>query len=293
MIVIHNPAAGPARAAILAEVLRHLARLGASVELAGTEHPGHAEALARAAASHGGAPLVVAAGGDGTIAEVVNGLAGTGARLGIIPTGTANVLAHELGLPRAPAALAAMLCAAHTVPLWPGMLLRAGPPPRHFVQMLGVGLDAHVVHTLPLALKRHLGRYAYVLHTLRALAAYQFPRLLLTIDGAATETHGAIVSKGRYYAGAFLLAPDASVTAPDFSVTLLDYPGRLAALRAGLALGRGQTARLPGIRRLRAREIGFTGPDGVPAQADGDPAGTTPFILRNAETPIPVVVPAG
>ena len=66
--------------------------------------------------------MVVAAGGDGTIAEVANGLMGSGARLGVIPLGTANVLAHELALPFAPRAVAAALAFGRTRPLWPGMV---------------------------------------------------------------------------------------------------------------------------------------------------------------------------
>lgn len=291
VIVIHNPTAGAARSGRLAAVLRHLEQLGAIVERAATEHPGHAEAIARAVAARGGAPLVVAAGGDGTIAEVVNGLVGGDACLGIIPIGTANVLARELCLPTDPAALVAMLVAGHTIPLWPGVIARMGQAPRCFVQMLGVGFDAHVVNTLSLPLKRRLGRAAYVVQAVRALATYRFPRLELEIDGVATATYGAIVSKGRFYGGGYLLAPDARVTAPDFSITLLDHPGPGATLRSGVALGRGTLARLPGIRRMRAHRVDFLNPDGVAAQADGDPAGTTPFSLRNAEKPLAVLVP--
>ena len=95
MVIVFNPVAGRRRAALLWRVLDVLAANGIRLDLAETHRAGHAEALAREAV-RGGAPMVVAAGGDGTIAEVANGLMGSRARLGVIPLGTANVLAHEL-----------------------------------------------------------------------------------------------------------------------------------------------------------------------------------------------------
>ena len=118
-------------------VLDLLMASGVRLDLAETTHAGHAIELARDAA-RAGADLVVAAGGDGTIAEVANGLMGGTSRLGVIPLGTANVLAHELRLPFAPAAIAASLAFCRTRPLWPG-LARLAEGERLFVQMLGVG----------------------------------------------------------------------------------------------------------------------------------------------------------
>src|SRR5579875_2617970 len=159
-IVIFNPTAGRRRAYALWQVLDVMSANGMRIELAETSHAGHATELAREAAG-GGARLVVAAGGDGTIAEVANGIAGSGAHLGIIPLGTANVLANELSLPFSPRAVAAALAFGRTCALWPG-LARNGTSSRLFVQMLGVGLDAQVVHALSPALKRLLGKGAYV-----------------------------------------------------------------------------------------------------------------------------------
>src|ERR1700722_6261323 len=108
MIVVFNPVAGMRRASLMWRVLDVLVANGVRIELSETHRPGHAEALAREAAVRGFS-MVVAAGGDGTIAEVANGLMGSTARLGVIPLGTANVLAHELGLPFAPKSVAAAL----------------------------------------------------------------------------------------------------------------------------------------------------------------------------------------
>lgn len=148
---------------------------GMRLDLARTTHAGHAAALAREAAESG-ARLVVAAGGDGTTAKVARGLQGSGAALGIVPLGTANVPAHGLGVPFAPRDCAAALAFGQTRPLWPGVATAAASgEPRLFVQMLGVGFDAAVVHGLPLGLKRLTGRGAYVVQSLREMARYPFP----------------------------------------------------------------------------------------------------------------------
>src|SRR3954466_11143251 len=101
MMIVFNPVAGRRRAHLLWRVLDVLVANGVRLDLAETPRPEHASSLAREAAKRG-ETLVVAAGGDGTIAEVANGLIGTSTRLGVIPLGTANVLAHEMGLPFTP-----------------------------------------------------------------------------------------------------------------------------------------------------------------------------------------------
>ncbi len=295
MIIIHNPTAGARRAGALWRVLDILSASGVRVELLETAHPGHATELAFAACLGAGTPpLVVAAGGDGTIAEVANGLAAAGccvgaraARLGVIPIGTANVLARELGLPMTPKTVAAALAFGRTRALWPG-IARGAQPDRLFVQMLGVGLDAQVVHRLPPRLKRALGRGAYVLQTLRELARYDYAPIRLRIDGAAAEAASVIVSKGTLYAGQYLLAPGARPGEPGFTVALFEQPGPWSALMYGAALPLNLLPCAPGVRLVRASRVEILG--GAPAQADGDPAGCVPVSISDAAAPLAVVV---
>lgn len=285
MLVVFNPAAGRRRTQRLWRVLDVMIQSGVKLELAETLHPGHATELAQAAA-RSGRRLVVAAGGDGTVAQVAAGLAGSPTQMGIIPLGTANVLAHELGLSFAPRAVAAALAFGRTRELWPGVA-RSEHGARLFVQMLGAGFDAKVVHHLSLPLKRAIGKAAYVLQGLRETIRYQFPRIAVTIDGVATEAGSVIVTKGRFYAGQFMLAPDASPAAPGFSVALFDRAGPLSTLAYGAALPLGLLRRMPGVRLLRAREISF---GDHRAQTDGDPAGSGPLVVSDAPAPIRVVV---
>lgn len=285
MLIIFNPAAGRRRAQRLWRVLDVMMQNGVKLELAETTHRGHATELAQEAARQG-MRLVVAAGGDGTIAEVAAGLAGSDTPLGIIPLGTANVLAHELGLPFAPRAVAAALAFGRTRTLWPGLASSPGGL-RLFVQMIGAGFDAEVVHHLPLGLKRALGRGAYVLQGLRETIRYRFPRIAISIDGVATEAGSVIVTKGRLYAGRYVLAPDADPLAPGFTVAMFDRAGPLAAMAYGAALTMNLMPRMPGLRFKRGHEISF---GANRTQVDGDPGHSGPTTIRNAAAPIRVVV---
>jgi YegS/Rv2252/BmrU family lipid kinase len=288
MLIVFNPTAGRARASLLWRVLDVMVENGVRIELAETRRPGHAEALARDAAT-ARAPIVVAAGGDGTIAEVASGLLGSQTRLGVIPLGTANVLAHELALPFSGRAVAAALVFGRTRTLWPGLASGANGK-RIFVQMLGVGFDAQVVHQIDGTMKRSLGRSAYLLQGLREVARYDFAPIAVRIDEAETRASSVIVSKGRLYGGHHLLAPQAQPAQPGFSVALFDHGGPAAAMLYGAALPLGLLARLPGIRHLRAHRIEIASEVIVPAQSDGDAAGCTPLSITDAPAPIQIVV---
>ena len=288
MVIIFNPVAGRRRAALLWRVLDVLVHNGVRLDVAETRCSGDAACLAREAASRG-EKLVVAAGGDGTIAEVANGLLGTGVRLGVIPLGTANVLAHELALPFAPRAVAAALAFGRTRRLWPG-LARGTNGARLFVQMLGVGFDAYVVHHLPLAMKRVFGRGAYVMEALRDTVSYRYAPITVRVDGAESQAASVIVSKGRFYAGRYLLAPDAIPEARGFSVSLFRHNGAGAALMYGAALPLNLLAHAPGVQHVRAQQVDVVGNRAAPAQADGDPAGYAPLSVIDAPEPIDVVM---
>jgi diacylglycerol kinase (ATP) len=287
VVIVFNPAAGRRRAQLLWRVLDVMSANGVRLELTETRHPGHAFELARSAAC-AGVKLVVAAGGDGTIAEVANGLSSSTCRLGIIPLGTANVLAHELGLPFAPLAVAASLAFSRSRAVWPGVVSGGGGK-RLFVQMLGAGFDAQVVHHLSVRLKGAIGRGAYVAQSLREAARYKFAPIRLRIDGQQTEAFSVIITKGHFYAGRYMLAPGASPMEKGFSVVLFDRGGPVSALMYGAALTLNMIPRVPGIRLLRATTVEICCTD-IPAQADGDAAGETPLLVTDAAAPVNVVV---
>jgi diacylglycerol kinase (ATP) len=264
LLVIYNPIAGRRRRRFLSRVLEALERRGLSVRLEPTKKRGDAEALARGARDSGADRLVVA-GGDGTINEALNGLEGPTPPLAIVPLGTANVLAHELGLGRRAASVAAAIAEGRPRDVTLGLVNG-----RRFSMMAGVGFDAHVVRDVDSKLKRAIGKGAYALETLRQLLVFA-PRFYdVTIDGAAHRAASVIVCNGHYYGGKFVAAPAARLDAPDFQVVLFGRAGRWATLRYAAALALGRLSKLPDVTILSARTVEIAGPTGEPVQADGD-----------------------
>jgi diacylglycerol kinase family enzyme len=286
MWIVFNPAAGARRR----RRLEGAAALLPGAEIVATRARGDAERLAREGIALGHR-TIIAAGGDGTIAEVAAALNGSGATLGILPLGTANVLAHELGLPMEVARAAAVIAVGRRAELHPGIATTPDGRSRLFVQMLGAGFDAAVVHALPAGLKRHLGKGAYVLQTLATLTRYRFPELRFRLPGGEWQpAAGLIVTKGRFYAGRFTIAPGAKPTEPGFTLLVQHRGGALATLAAGAALPLDMMHRLPFVERCVAPSLEIAG-EGVPVQADGDTAGMLPLTITPAPGPIAVLVP--
>ncbi|MDR3438506.1 diacylglycerol kinase family lipid kinase [Telmatospirillum sp.] len=288
VLVIYNPTAGQWRRRRLRATLRALEGEGCTLTLHETTRPGDAEATAadlRAADFD----VVVAAGGDGTINEVANGLIKAIEAippLAIIPLGTANVLAQEIGLHGQPATIAKAIAYGGRITVHLG--LANG---RHFIMMAGVGFDAHVVANVDLALKRHTGKIAYVLETLTQALRYGFPACRVTIDGVTRNARSVVVCNGRHYGGPFVAAPEASLGAPTFEVCLLERGGWTHVLRYGAALVMGRLAALSDVRILSARSLRIEGEDGLPVQGDGDIIATLPVDITVADKTLDLIVP--
>ncbi|MGE4526854.1 MAG: diacylglycerol kinase family protein [Rhodospirillaceae bacterium] len=292
MLVIFNPTAGRRRRSRLDRVLAELAAAGAAVELRPTAHAGDAEAIAAAAAPPADG-LIVAAGGDGTLAEVVNGLIANPARdafrLGLIPLGTANVLAHEIGLPEDAAGIARVLLAGAPRTVHPGRIRRDGAPDRHFLMMAGAGFDAAVVAAVTPRLKRLLGKGAYVWQTLRRAAAGRSPELAVSADGAEFAAQSVVACNGRRYGGPYVLAPAADLSEPWLQVVLLARAGGWRVFPQGLRLMLGRLAAAPEVRLTSARRIAVSGVGCL--QADGDAAGPLPVTIEATDVPLSLMTP--
>lgn len=287
--VVFNPAAGARRLRRLERAVAALEAAGIRAEVLRTGGPGDATLMARAAAA-AGARVVVAAGGDGTIAEVAGGIAGSGAALAVWPMGTANVLAHEWALPFKAQAFAAMVAAGQTRLLHPGLAIFADGRERLFVQMLGVGFDAAVVAAVTPRLKRRLGKGAYVVQTVLQAFRHHHPWLAARIDGRDAQASSVVITKGRLYAGRFTLSPQARPDAAGFRAVLFARRGLAAIALYALALPLGLLPRLASVQDGPTNAAGVAMPPGVAVQADGDAAGTTPVQVRDAP-PIPLLVP--
>jgi diacylglycerol kinase (ATP) len=289
VLLILNPTAGRRRRGLVNDVVRRVRALGWIVDLVETAAAGDARRIAETCDAVRYAVIAVA-GGDGTINEVVNGLAGraiAGPALGIVPLGTANVLAHELGLGFSASALAQTLTAGREILMQPGEASGAGRT-RQFSLMVGAGFDAKVVAGVSAPLKRRLGRAAYVWRSLVEAHRYRPVRYAVEIDGVRHEAASVIVTHGRLYAGPYVVAPDAALGKPLLHVCLFERWGRSQTLRFGLALLLGRLPRTAGYRVIAGHDIRLSVLSDAgevrrqPVQIDGDDALTLPVSIALA-----------
>ena len=265
-ILIYNPTAGRRRhAERLGALTALLAEGGWQITAAPTAEPGHATRLAREAAD-GGAGAIFVFGGDGTVREAAAALLGTGVPLGVVPGGTANVLAHALGLPSDPLAAARALADAEPRPFDVG---RCGATP--FLMMTSAGFDSHLLARLDPRLKARFGKTGIALQGLIELARYRSPRLALTVDGESAIATFMAVQNVPFYGGHFVLSPGAKWD--DRRLDLVRFTGEGRAALAGFArdLVRGRHLARPDVFRQAVDEVILLGPPDTTAQVDGDP----------------------
>ena len=255
-----------------------LAGTGRTTAVVETERRGDAERLAREAANSG-IDLIIAAGGDGTVNEIVNGLAGVPRQpvVGVLPLGTANVLARDLGLPLDPEKAAVALAQALPRPAHLGLVNG-----RRFVMMAGVGFDARVVAAVRPEMKRRFGRVAYAATAGALWARGQEAIYRVQIDETSAEVGSVIIANGRHYAGGFVACPEADLGRPELGLCLLSSSRRGPLLSASLALGLGHIAWAPGVRHLFSSMIHVEGPADEPVQADGDIVSSLPANFSTA-----------
>jgi diacylglycerol kinase (ATP) len=279
LLIIFNPATGWRRRRRLAPVLAQLRAHGCALVLRETQSSGDAERFA-AEVDPAEFDLVVAAGGDGTVNETINGLARSGLPLALIPLGTANVLAAEIGLSTDPTAVARCVAFGQPRPIALG-----AANGRRFILMAGAGFDANVVAGVSVPMKRWLGKGAYVLSALRQLLVFSYPAYEVRTDNTVRQAASVIVANARHYGGRFVCAPAASLESGTLQVCLFERGGRLAVIGYALALVTGRLPTLPGYRLIEARRIEIRGRPGEPLQGDGDSIGrldATIEVLPNA-----------
>ncbi len=258
------------------------------IDLVPTEFAGHATQLAREAVASGAA-AVFACGGDGTVNEVTNGLAGSNCALGVLRGGMGNVFAKEIGIPRQPGpALAAQLSGDRRR----FDLGKAGE--RYFLLMASIGFDAEVVRSVPEAAKRKLGSTSYALWATKLLARYKSRPAQLSLDGEVREVDlfWLLLGNTRSYGGIIDITSKALVD--DGMLDAYVFNGRgfgwqtLTALR--LAFRRQAGAK--GVSFDRVRELRVETP-GLAVQADGEYLGETPMTFSVEPQALDVLLPKG
>ena len=276
-IIIGNPNSGRAKSGDhLERYAKILGSQGAEVEVWPTEYPQHATELATRA----GTCLVVAAGGDGTVNEVINGLE-SDATLGILPLGTANVLARELGLPRNPEQACQRILADNRSRIDLGLATDREGMERRFSCMAGIGFDATVVRTVTPRLKRYLRVLAFPLIAFKVYFDEEMPAVHITHDGETHNTQSAIIANGQYYGGDFRVTRRRdSLTSGVLETVLIERVSML--LRPDIMaryLARDPLSK--SMHSFSANELRAYAPGGdVPVQLDGEVWGRLPMSFR-------------
>lgn len=287
-VLIFNPAARrmqAQRGRLLERVLAGLAAEGLNVQVTPTTGPGDATRLAREAVV-ARCDLLVACGGDGTVNEVVGGAAGSDVPLLVIPGGTSNVLAREIGVPHDLVTGAALLRKGVIRRISLG---RAGD--RRFVLMAGIGVDAGIVAASNSRLKRYLGEGAFWLAGFQQLAQYHFLPFDLVVDGKSHRGTFALISKVKHYGGPFQLTPQANLFSNHFAICLFQSATRWRYLYYLSQVARGMHASLPDVLMLKGRVIEVTGSANIQVQVDGELLGTLPQTISIQDNALSLIVP--
>ncbi len=299
--MVLNPEAGGGRARRRwPRVSARLRELGLAFDQATTARAGDAAGIARRAAGEG-RRLVVAAGGDGTLSEVVNGLleAGDGRRprLGFLPLGTGTDLCRTFGIPLDPLEAAAVLGAGATRRIDAGRVTctgPAGPTTRYFVNIADAGIGGDVADLVNRGFKVINGEITFSLAAVLTLLRWRNPRLRLDLDGEVLDVTAqqVVVANCQYYGGGMRIAPEAVPDDGLFDVVingdlgLVETLGLLGRVRTGTHMAH------PKIELRRARRVEIRCDRRVGVDADGERPGDLPAVFEVVPGAIELLVPA-
>ena len=288
----------------MAEILR---KVGMEVGVSPTAWPGAASELAKEAARKG-RDIVLVCGGDGTINEVINGLAGSQVSLGLLPGGTANILAREVGLPLNPVRAAAELSrwSPLRIPLgkatWciekasiNGAPAQKEQVTRYFVSVAGIGYDAHIVYKLSLEMKSSWGVAGYIMEALRQVFRYPFQGFSCRTDGGPDRIGTfAAVQRARNYGGWLHLTPDARFFDDRFTLCFFKSHNRARYfLYAGLVLAR-KHLYLGDVELVETRKLccaAQVAGEAIRFELDGELVGTLPATFEIVPDALTLLVP--
>src|SRR5262245_15952146 len=287
--LITNPGAGLTGSPLVDAVADALLGAGAELTLTQPRDIATAHAQVREAAASARYDAVLAAGGDGTIRQVAAQLIGTDTPLGIVPVGTGNVLAHEIGLAPEAGAIADMLLRG---PVVEAVCARANDEP--FLLMAGAGFDGRVIAALDHRLKSHVGKAAYAGPMIGALA-HPVDTLTVTIDGVAHEASWAVISNVRHYGGNFVMARHTGICERGLQAILFKAKNRAVLFGQLMALAMGaldaRSASHGDVEMLPCLHARVTAQHPVPAQIDGDAFGSTPLEIEAGTADLRLIVP--
>jgi len=284
--VIYNPVAGPKAANRMDRVHVYLSARGLPFRIRETSAPGDAVVMARESALEG-ADAVFAVGGDGTMNEVANGLAGSATRLVFVPNGTGNVFAREFSLPETAEGCLDLFSTGKTI-----SVRMAKANDRLFVLLASAGFDAEVVERMNFRQKNRLGIAAYVLCGARHILRPQ-PTLWLEFPGRERiEAQAVIVARGKKYGGNVTIAPGGDIMGETFQVIALLRKGRFSIAKFALDALRGKHGASRHVLIRESPSLFVRCPIPSACQVDGEYLGPLPVRFTVTDDLLRIVVPA-
>jgi diacylglycerol kinase (ATP) len=303
-LLIYNPTSGGRRHRRVAEIERAveiLSEAGITAQLAPTTARSSATAMARQAVLDQRG-MVIACGGDGTINEIVNGLAGSDVPMALLPAGTANILAKELGVPwNIPDAAALIpngevrrIALGLAVPMNGNHSDSLPVSGRYFLSVAGAGPDGAIVNGVDEGLKKKAGIFAYWVEGMRQLFGYSFPEMRVLSSGREHNATIIVVGRTAHYGGPFKITTGASLFEPSFEFLTNSKRSRVSYMMCLPALWMGKLRSLDGIAAWKSTETVCeqAGSDPVFAQVDGEPVGRLPMAFRIVPDALSIVAPA-
>ena len=301
-LMIHNPNAGNGghgRRRLLDQARHIFATSGIDADLAETTGPGHAtEIAARAAEENRG--LIIACGGDGTLNEIVNGLAahqnGHRVPLALLPGGTANILAKELDLPWSIPRAAEKLVHGMVKEIALGLATPLDQPEKkkYFLSVAGAGPDGMIVYSVSLGLKSRVGILAYWWEGLREVFRYKFPRFRVISGNHKIAASLVIAGRTQNYGGPFKITTEADLFQDRFEILTLTTQSGLRYLSYLPSLWLGKLRGTEGVDFFKADSVVCEPLNSNPiyAQIDGEPLARLPIEFRIVPRALKLLVPA-
>ncbi|MGO9127064.1 MAG: diacylglycerol/lipid kinase family protein [Terriglobales bacterium] len=306
-LLLYNPLSGRRRGQRVSEVESAQSVLragGVEVASAVTSGPGEAAEQVKQAIREG-CDTVFACGGDGTVHDVVQGLVCSDAALGIIPLGTANSLAHDLGLPLSPKGAAQAALTAKPRRIAVGRVayqdLTGGKNARYFTVTAGVGVDAQLFYKLSPLAKRRLGMAAYYVKATRLWLTHTMEKCAIELEGETfrtAEVSQLLAVRIRHFGGILReLAPGASLDRDDLRLVLFHTHSRSAYLSYVLRGLLGTKWQIPGIELVHGTRVSCRSltPESsrIFVEADGELLGTLPAEISVVPDALTILAPAG
>ncbi len=287
--IIANPIAGGGRAfRSIQRCVRQWEHRDWQVEILVTRDRNHAGALAQDMLRHP-PDLLAICGGDGTINEVASSIPNPPFPIAVLPAGTANVVARELGLPLNPVkaleiALKREVRKVNLGELGPGLR-------RRFVFVAGIGFDAYVVSRVNSGLKERLGIAAYAIAIIECLRSYSFPDFQVAVDGQTFTATSCLACNGKSYGGGMLFCPDADMSDGLLDILVLQGERRLGLAYFLFLAWLKKPAMLDWVHRLQTKTLRIEGPASVLVQTDGELAGSLPLEISLTGADFSLIVP--